>query len=361
MKTRLRTLLTALLLSVLLEPAAANGSSLLAQSFLERQMINPSGTIATHLLDAPSVDPNIAAGRETLSESLGLYLTYAVERRDRDLFDRYYARLTASYMTRDGFVYWKLAGDGTRTVSTNALIDDWRIGVALFRAGELWGNAQYLASAKSIMTSLNTRNMKNGYYVDFYDQTYHLSSNTLTTLYVDPVALQYMSKYGLITASANRTMRSFLKNIPNDGVFFAKTYNVVAKTYQYDANVNLLEQVYAAYHRAQDGVATPAFYAFLKNEFQSRGILPGMYDRLSRKPSVPYESNALYGLTILYALENRDAAFAKALYARMLQYQVTDAASPYYGGFVVQTPSGMDTHVFDNLFPMLAMQRIETL
>ena len=47
-------------------------------SFVQDHMTNPNGTIATYLQDATSERADIVAGREALSESLGLWMQYAV-------------------------------------------------------------------------------------------------------------------------------------------------------------------------------------------------------------------------------------------------------------------------------------------
>lgn len=331
------------------------------ERFINAYMKNPNFTLATYLVDQKGIDPEIAAGRESLSESIGLELTYLVQKKDRKSFEDYYQLLKKSFISPStGIVYWKLEANGTANVTTNALIDDWRIADALFNAGEIWGIPEYITTASNICKALNTYNRKNGYLVDFYDEQYKVNNDTISFFYIDPIALHYMSKYKLMDSNTYSRMISLLKNVPMDGGFFAENYNVLTDEVKYASTVNMVEQLYTAYFRELAGFHSSYFYSFIKNEFIQKGVLYGQYDRSTRKPAVNYESNAVYGMLILYALQMDDTKFAKKVYQRMKQFEITDPASPYYGGYVVQTSSGYNTHIFDNLFPLLAKQKLET-
>jgi len=357
----LASLLTATLIFHAAPVFAQRDLTTATAQFITKQMQNPNGTLATYLVDRASNDPTYVAGHESLSESLGLQMTYFYEEGDRAAFQKQYEVLNKYYLAPNGLVRWKLNADGSSNVTTNALIDDWRIMVLLFKAGETFGDANYLNTARNMANALVTKNMKNGYFVDFYDSQYQISNNSLSLFYIDPEALQYMLKYGAINKKTyNRTI-GLLNQAANDGVFFAKHYNVETATYQQDMQVHMIEQIYTAYFRKLNGKNSPGFYTFVKKEFNKLGVLYGQYDRATRQPAVNYESNAVYGMLIQYALEMNDPAFAKRVYARMTQFEITDPKSPYAGGYVVQAPDGEDTHIFDNLFPLLAKQELEDI
>ncbi|WLV24535.1 glycosyl hydrolase [Aciduricibacillus chroicocephali] len=331
------------------------------ERFIANHMQNPNGTLATYLIDRPSTDPTYVAGHEALSESLGLEMVYLFEKKDAIAFQKQYDILKQYYLAPNGLVRWKLNADGTSSVTTNALIDDWRIMTVLFKAGEYFGNAAYTETAKQMAKALAEKNMRNGYFTDFHDSQYNISNNTLSLFYIDPEALQYMLKYNVISKKTlNRTI-GVLNSVPSDGVFFAKNFNVDTATYQNDAQVHMIEQIYIAHFRKLNGKNSPGFYDFVKQEFNRNGRLYGQYDRASRQPAVNFESNAVYGMLIQYALEMNDPDFARRVYDRMHEYEVSDPQSPYYGGYVVETPDGSDTHIFDNLFPLLAKQQLERL
>lgn len=101
-------------------------------------MTNPNGTLATYLQEAQSVNPELAAGREALSESLGFWMQAALESRDLVAFEKSYDIL-ARYFTVDGhYIVWKLNPEVGADVSTNALGDDLRIIGALLEGARIW-------------------------------------------------------------------------------------------------------------------------------------------------------------------------------------------------------------------------------
>ncbi|MDH4619635.1 hypothetical protein [Brevibacillus sp. AY1] len=124
----------------------------------------------------------------------------------------------------------------------------------------------------------------------------------------------------------------------------------------YQQEVNLIDQLYIAYHRAQAGIASPELWSFLKAEFVQHGLLYGRYDAVTKQPVVAYESPAVYGLAILTASELGDHSFAMDLYERMIRQQIRRPEHAFYGGYLDM--SRMDTHSFDNLLPLLAERRL---
>lgn len=63
------------------EAVKSAGSS--TEEFITKHMTNANGTLATYLQPGTSADPDIVAGREALSESLGFWMQYAVKKRDQ--------------------------------------------------------------------------------------------------------------------------------------------------------------------------------------------------------------------------------------------------------------------------------------
>lgn len=361
MRKLLAFLLTATLFFQAVPVLAQVDMTSATEQFINNHMQNPNGTLATYLVDRPSTDPTYVAGHEALSESLGLQMVYLYEKGDQAAFQKQYEILNQYYLAPNGLVRWKLNADGSHNVTTNALIDDWRIMVALFKAGESFGNAQYIETARKLANALAVKNVKNGIFADFHDAQYNISNNTLSLFYIDPEALQYMLKYGAISQKMYNSTLRILNQAGNDGVFFAKNYNIDLAAYQNDPQVHMIEQIYIAHFRKLNGKNSPGFYQFVKQEFNKNGVLYGQYDRATRAPAVNYESNAVYGMLVQYALDMNDPVFANRVYDRMNDFEIADPQSPFFGGYVVQTSEGQDTHIFDNLFPLLAKQQLERL
>src|SRR5699024_9560031 len=70
--------------------------------------------------------------------------------------------------------------------NANALIDDVRIIAALEKASDLFNEPDYKALADSLYTSLTSHLHQEGYYVDFFDWAYQVSSNRVVLSYLIP-------------------------------------------------------------------------------------------------------------------------------------------------------------------------------
>lgn len=319
-------------------------------AFIKNHMTNPNGTLATYLQDAVSEEADIVAGREALSESLGLWMQYAVARDDQALFEQSYQQLTAYFLTPpDPYIAWKLDSKGESHVTTNALGDDLRIIGALLQAADQWeqGREAYLATAAAISRALTQSTQQHGYLVDFHVFAGGHSTDTLSLVYVDLPALQAMERHQMVEPGTYARYEALLKKMPDDGLFYPKTFNVVRKEYTYDDTVNLIDQLIVANHLTVTDRKPDKLIAFLKKEFNSRHQLPGQYKRKSQTPAVSYESSSVYGLAILLAVRSGDPKWAKQLYNHMITLRSQDERYP--GGYVFDG----NTHLFDNLFPLL--------
>lgn len=325
-----------------------NNPRALTEQFVRNQMFNSSGTIASYLQDAPSTDPNVVAGREALSESLGLWLEYGITIKDQKLFSEMAEQLRSKFMSPQGHVYWKLDKDGVSHVTTNALGDDLRIIRALLQAYELWGDQADLQLAKKINTYLMDKTRLEGYLVDFYDEANHYYSPTLSLVYVDVDAFKLMKKYQLMNSEDYDKYIAILEHMPKDTLFYPKLYEIGSGRYTYDEKVNLIDQLIVALHLGEAGMDNKPLLQFLQEQYAQHHKIYGAYNRNTLQPSVEYESPAVYALAILLALQQNDTEWAEKWNKRMLYFQTQHGK--YAGGYVFDN----NTHAFDNLFPLLA-------
>ncbi|EGG36812.1 glycosyl hydrolase family 8 [Paenibacillus sp. HGF5] len=318
-------------------------------AFIEEHMTNDNGTIATYLKPAASENPDIVAGREALSESLGLWMQTAVVSGNRARFDDSVQLLTTYFLNQEQepYIQWKLRPDGQSEVTTNALGDDLRILDALLNAFNRWGEEEYLQLAKKIGSALLAVQTED-YLVDYHDFARDESAAALSLVYIDLSALREMHNNGILSSQDYERYRNLLAHMPSDGVFYPKTFHIGTGQYEYDASVNLIDQLIVGIHLAEMNHPPTDLIAFLKGEFRQHQRLAGRYTRKSRKPDADYESPAVYGLAIILALQTKDLPWAQQLHERMLQLRDQDPAYP--GGYVFDG----NTHAFDNLFPLLA-------
>ncbi|UUZ81105.1 hypothetical protein LJK88_41370 [Paenibacillus sp. P26] len=336
-----------MVVAIILKEVHARNSTSSTQYFIERYMTNPNGTLASHLKDEASGNPNFGVGREALSESLGIWMQYAVEKKNQELFKKSYDLLKSKFLSPQGYIIWKLQPDGQSKVSTNALGDDFRMIDALLKAYDIWKQEEYVSTAKEVSTTLlSVRNR--GYFTDFHDFSINYSSNALSLVYVDTVAMQSMVQKKLIDQTIYDRHMELLKNMPVDGVFYPKLFDTNAGQYLFDEDVNLIDQLIVEIHRVELGIKTDRLIPFLKNEWDQNHQLMGRYNRKSQKAVVPYESPSVYGLAVLLALKLNDLAWAQQLNSQMLSFRDKDLS--FKGGYVFD----QNTNIFDNLIPLLA-------
>lgn len=326
------------------------------EEFIYRLLQNENGTIATYIKDNGETDEDLVRGRESLAETLGLFMYYALNKDDQNLFNSIYQQLTDYYLKDDGFVNWKLNEDGTSNVEANALIDDIRILYALLMADEKWNDAQYMITAALISEYLNEHNVTKGIYTNFYDQEQNYASSDISLSYIDIQGIEALVERDLLDKVIVDNTSDVLLQAPLKNGFYPEIYNRDKNEYTYSENINLVDQAILAYHYAQAGNRSEEFLEFIKNEMENRNLIHGMYDLETKEPTVKYESPAIYGFLILYALEIEENDLALAIYDRVKEFQVTDKNSEYYGGYSI---TDGNTHIFDNLIPLLAEQEMK--
>ncbi|MFZ4451006.1 glycosyl hydrolase family 8 [Salibacterium aidingense] len=331
-------------------------SDRMTEDFIRRWLTNDNGMLATYLQDGEVEDEDEVKGREALSETLGLWMTYAYEREDEILFEHSYQILIRSFLAEDGFVYWKLSEQGEIEVSANAFIDDLRLAEILMKAGSVWKVEKYQETARYILSYLEGHNIYAGIFTDFYERKENDVSDTITLSYIDAAALRYLREDGMVASEpAEATMKVLFQAPAPDG-FYPKAYHIKNQRYLYDEQVNMVDQALTALHQAEMGVVSQEFLQFIQTEMRERELVHGIYDLQSREPLVDYESPAIYALLVMYCLEIGETRLADALYDRMTTFRIERPSSKYYGGYSIHQE---DTHIFDNVLPMLAELRMK--
>ncbi|WP_167833861.1 glycosyl hydrolase family 8 [Mesobacillus selenatarsenatis] len=322
------------------------------EDFVKRWLTNHNGTLSTYVNESAVQDADLVSGREALSESLGFMMQYAIEREDLNLFKKQYSILTRYFMNDEGFIHWKTIENGTPNVTTNATVDDLRIIKCLIDAYELWGNQEFVNAGEKIYLQMELNTKVKNLLADYYDYQTNSKSDTVTIAYIDTEALAKIDEYGFSDEKVFQEMMRVLSNTPSRYGFFAKAYNVEQESYFFDNEVNMIDQLLIAINRSKIGQQNEEFLGLLKKKFIRDGKIFGRYFRGSSEPAVTYESPALYALAILLLLENGDHDFALSLYNRMIKFKEENPLSRHYGGYSVNKDN--DTHIFDNLLPMLA-------
>lgn len=319
---------------------------LVPENFVKNHLYEANGLLKTDLLKQKNV---------YLSESIGLWMIYLVEKHDQQEFDKQLEVLKTHFMKDSTLIPWRIVGD--EQASTNALIDDLRIMDALFKAGERWDSANYTDLAKKMANEVNQYNTLNEVFINHVDIPNKYKGNYLTLSYLIPTTLEYMLENEIITNSQYEKNKKILINAPlSDTGFFPKTYYVLEDRYEYDEDVNLIDQYYVGYHRALWGGDVSSLIKFTEEALlEYDGKLYGRFSNKTKLPTVDYEGTSVYALAILMCIEVEEYDLAVKLYDRMNDFLITDEKNQYYGGYI-DLPT-LDTHTFDNLLPLIAERR----
>ena len=310
------------------------------ESFIRKYLLTEENLIQTNMTHR---------NNEFLSESIGLYLLFLVQQKRETEFAHQVDVLTHYFLDDSNLVSWRLekTNEGIVQSPANAWIDDARIVHALYKGAETFRDPSYSRLAKRIAKPLTTKATKNGLPVDYMDLSTNETGDILTLSYLDEAAIRLMpSSYNLYDNS-----KQILKNAPLSKPFFAKAYSITDQFYQFDDEINMIDQLYVALRYEQFGLSTDDFYAFFKETF-NKGPVYGRYDRKTKEATVSYESQAVYALAVIYLLERDERTFADKVMERLKSFMVSDSSSEFYGGYL--DVSTQETHSFDNLLPLLA-------
>lgn len=322
-------------------PPPAAAGQLQAEQFIRGHLLQQDGRIATDLQTRSD---------EYLSETAGLWMEYLVLQGDVQTFSEQKDVVEKYFLTNDYLVTWMI--EGKKKASANAFIDDLRIMNALYDAGEKFNDRAYSKLAKKMARALEKYQVKDGLFVDYIDTRSKEQGHDVTLSYIIPAGLDRIKNSEGYEAS-----RALLLEAPaNSKGFFPKTYHLQTKEYSYEDEVNMIDQLYLAYHRAQWGGDVSGLLQFLQGAFGEKEKLYGRYDLSSGLAAVGYESAAVYALGVLLALEADEQEFAVQLYEKMKAMQQLDESQPYYGGYIGK--NSRDTHTFDNLLALIAERRV---
>lgn len=304
------------------------------EKFVIEKFITSTGLIRTDIKERKE---------NYLSETIGLWLSYLYERGDAKRFAEQVAVLR-HYFLLDGVISWEINSDTASTV--NALIDDLRISRVLILASQRFEEPSYQLLAQKIGEALQHKQVDSDLFTDFVDVKNGVHSKTLTISYIDSRALQQLNEIGVVTTEMLTQHRKILQQA-KEGATYAKAYDIEAASYIFEDELHLVDQLYIALNSERWAIDTTDFAQWLQQHWQRDAKLFGRYNVSSNQPAVSYESPAVYALALLYYLEREDVAMAQTFVDKLESMQVGS------GYINLQTN---DTHAFDNILPLLAME-----
>lgn len=319
-------------------------------NFVEKNLVREDGAIVTNTKSPEG-------RKETLAESVGLLMDYALIRDRADLFEKEYLYLKNNLLTGECLVRWK---SGPAEANCNAVIDDLRIARALLDGYDKWGRRQYNDTAGFIQDGIYSRLVEDDMLFQLYDWKAGIRSSSMPLCYIDLYTIDRLGRFnkhwadvfehgvGVINGGRiDKSLYCFNK-------YFDQSRGVYLKDEEYAANggVCLTYTLYTVMHLAEVNYDTSFFTKWLDDETR-KGKLYAWYEPLSMKPASELESTAVYALAAIYAdLAGEDELYCR-LVDRMLKFMVTDKKSTWYGGFGNKETG--EFYSFDNLTALWAL------
>lgn len=349
--------LVILLLAGLFVAAPASGSNgnvtnaereALCLDFVQNHMLTAQGGVRTNYLDTDE-QADVATGAQVLSESVGLWMEYAVSVGDTGTLQRTLAFVRQYLDTGEilSYRYSPLTG----AYPVNALIDDFRIIRALLTADGLPGARE---TALAYAARLYGTNVKNGYLFDLYDTTYAETNDSITLCYLDFPTLQLLAQKDTAWAPVEQTMLEIAESgyLGDDFPLYANAYGYALQAYDTE-DIQTVQSLLTVYHLLQIGACPQRTLDYLRRNVES-GALYGAYHR-SGTPASTVQSTAIYALCARIFNAAGDADTCRLCLSRMNEFQVLDINSEVFGAFAdAKTKQG---YAFDNLMALLAYRQ----
>ncbi|HHV29928.1 glycosyl hydrolase family 8 [Acetivibrio mesophilus] len=316
--------------------------------FIESYLLDSEGGVITNTHPKRG-DSN------TLSESIGILMEYAVIDNNKSMFDREYQYLGKNLITEDFFIKWRTGND----TFCNASIDDLRIIGALLEAYEKWGEDEYKDLALSLQQRIYNAQVKEGNLYEFFDWKYNIPKTSTPLCYLNLKVMNKLKEYNkgwkkvydrslsIIAGGEMETSPLFYKHFD-----YSLGKYLPDEEYRESGGICLVYTLYTALCMAEAGISNDELLSWLGSEME-KGKVYAWYDPNSKKPASDMESTAVYALGSIFAGLLGDEMLSEKLLDRMLEFMVTDEDSQYYGGFG-NSETG-EFYSFDNLMALRAL------
>jgi hypothetical protein len=315
--------------------------------FFDENMLLEDGGVRTNYLDKTEND-ELATGAQVLSESMGLWMLYAVETKNQPAFDRSFAFVKARLDTKGILSYRYAPPLGAYPV--NAYIDDMRIIRSLLLADGAFGGG-YKETALAYANRLYETNVAENRVRDFYDAQAGIANDFVTLCYPDFDTMKKLAEHDKKWQAVYDEMLGIVKGgyLGDDFPMYAGTYSYQEGTY-YANDISTVQSLLTVLNLARVGESSQSSIDFIRENVKS-GTLYGSYGTDGTAKN-KVESTAIYAICADIGKTVGDEALYETAITQMNRFQVLDENSKVFGAFAnAQT---LDLYAFDNLMALLA-------
>lgn len=318
--------------------------------FISNKLSKNNGEIITNI-------KNYKGSKDTLSESVGLFMNYCVISNRKELFDREVGFLKNKMLADKGFIKWVV---GSGDTYCNASIDDCRIVRALMDAYDRWGDKEYYNLAGTLQLNIYKYQVRDQRLCEFYDWNIDKTKNGTLLCYLDLYTIYRMSEFNENWLAVEDESCFMISNgrINDSSPFFYKYYDYETGRYSLDEEygngkgICITYTLYTAIHLAEVNEDTQFLTDWLEKQV-SKGTLYAWYDPYTLKPANDLKSTAVYALAAVYAEKAGEKELCRQITNEMLELMVSDRKSNYFGGF--GDPNTGNFYSFDNLTALWAL------
>src|SRR5690625_4283412 len=163
---------------------------------------------------------------------------------------------------------------------------------------ERTNHRKFLKQAIKNSEAIIKYNFSDGRLIDFYDVAQGYTYDKLTMSYVNLIAFEYMVEHNILSKEKFQEIKQQMEQLPLDHDFYPMTYVWDEKRYEYEDEINLIDQLYIALHLERASVPTDHFMTLIKSIYEKEAKVYGRYDRVTKENTVSYESVAVYALIV---------------------------------------------------------------
>lgn len=244
--------------------------------FLREKFIDNRGFIISEIKENTASD-------YSLLESYGELMEYTLLNNNKNLFDLLYGKIKKHFLSKEGYLYWRINRKTLKVDKATALIDSLRILYGLIEAYEKFKDENYLKEAKQIANGILKYNTFKDYFIDTYDANLNKQISKISLFYID---LSKINKIKLFFPEFEKfylTSKNILENYSKiHQPFFPNVYDIPNRSYIFKEHVNTLEQIMIALNIEQKS-NIEKFLDFIKQELHKNGKIYIYYDLKGRK------------------------------------------------------------------------------
>ena len=320
----------------------------ITEKFIAKYHLLENGGIRTNIRDIPA-NYEFAVGSDVLSESQGLFMTYAVIENDPSLFEKSFHFVNDKLVLNESISY--RYSDEYGKFSVNAAIDDFRIIRALLEAAIKFDESSYQKAALNFANRLYRTNVADSALYDFYDSAYQEHNDFLTLCYGDLKTIAILSSEDGRWKPVFENVKQIIEQgyISDEFPFFATSYHYESNSYKL-SDIETVQSLITAIHLAELYLCPKRTVEFIKRKVLA-GELYGKYN-ITGEPLNEIESTAIYALASILGRLVKDDDLQKAALEQMKKFQIVAKNDPLYGGFA--NSETLEAFSFDNLYALLA-------